>query len=210
MKNDFYTVKEFADKFGCSPDRVYEWLRAGEIKHYERLTKQAIYRIPKKELARLKGEEGLASKESVVQHAIRKEADPSIVIQRREHFVELASVAKSLLINGLEDVSYPGWSTNRSLLGEYLIPNKDAASGYDGITKEQLASHLNSNMAAIVKDRDWFFRDCFVPHLKSELPEELKTKLFYRIIEEQPYQLIEVLRILAAKKTFKGTCPACP
>jgi hypothetical protein len=58
MEKDFYTVKEFAVAYGCSPDRVYEWLRIGKIKHYERPTPHAIYRIPKTELARLKGDEG--------------------------------------------------------------------------------------------------------------------------------------------------------
>lgn len=127
----------------------------------------------------------------------------------KEHHERLAEIANSLLANNLNNVSSPGWTTNRSRQVKYLIPNKNAASGYDEITKEQLASHLNSNMAAILKDSDWFFRDCFMPHLKSELPKELTTKPFFKIVEEQPYELIEILRVLAARKTFKGTCPTC-
>ena len=140
---------------------------------------------------------------------VSSQIDSGLVKQRAEHFAQLASIAERLLINGLDNVSCPGWTTNRSRQVKYLLPNENAASGYDEITKEQLASHLDSNVAAIRKDRDWFFRHCFVPHLKSELPEELKTELFHGIIEEQPYELIEVLRILAARKTFKGTCPVC-
>jgi hypothetical protein len=86
---------------------------------------------------------------------------------------------------------------------------QNAASGYDELTKEQLASHLNSNMAAISKDRDWFFRHCFIPHLKSELSKELNTEPFFKVVEEQPYELIEILRVLEARKMFKGTCPVC-
>ena len=140
--------------------------------------------------------------------SVSPQVDSVIVKQRVEHFTDLANIA-SLLINGLDNVSSPGWTTNRSRQGKYLLPNENAASGYDEITKEQLASRLNRNMAAILKDRDWFFRNCFIPHLKSVLPEELKTKLFYRIIEEQPYQLIELLRRLAVGKPFKGSCPVC-
>jgi len=197
MEKDFYTVKEFADGYGCSPDRVYEWLRTGKIRYYERLTAHAIYRIPKTELSRLRGEEREASEESVVQQPIPKEVDLGIGIQRKEHFAELASVAKSLLINGLENVSHPGWSTNRSLLGKYLIPNENAASGYDEMTKEQLSQQLNQNMKVILKHKDWFFRYRFVPYVKSKLGAELKPKRFDEIIEEQPYQLIEVVRRLA-------------
>lgn len=127
----------------------------------------------------------------------------------KDHHERLAEIANSLLDNGLDSVSSPGWTINRSSQVKYLIPNKNAASTYDEITKEQLASHLNSNMATILKDRDWFFRHCFMLHMKSELPEELKTELFFKVFEKQPYQLIEILRILAARKTFKGTCPVC-
>jgi len=135
--------------------------------------------------------------------------DPAIVKHREDHFADLANIAKGLLTNGLSNVSLPGWTTNRSSHVKYLILNLNSDSGYDEITKEQLESQLNNNMAAILKDKDWFFRYCFTPHLKSELPEELKAESFFKIIEEQPYQLIESLRILAERKTFSGTCPVC-
>ena len=48
-----------------------------------------------------------------------------------------------------------------------------------------------------------------MPHLKSELPEELKTELFYKIIEQQPYETIETLRLLAERKIFNGVCSVC-
>jgi hypothetical protein len=145
----------------------------------------------------------------VAQEHLKKQVDPTIVKRREEHFADLVSIAKSLLANGLESVSCPGWTTNRSRQVKYVLPNQNAASGYDEITREQLASHLNSNMAAITKDKDWFFRHCFVPHLKSELPEELNTDPFFKVVEEKPYELIETLRVLAAKGIFKGTCPVC-
>jgi transcriptional regulator with XRE-family HTH domain len=128
---------------------------------------------------------------------VSPQIDYDMIVQRREHFAELASVAKSLLVNGLDNVSCPGWSTNRSLLGKYHIPNEHTVSGHDVITKEQLSEKLNQNMAAILKEKDWFFRHHFVPYVKSKLSDELKTELFDKIIEEQPFQLIEVLRRLA-------------
>jgi hypothetical protein len=41
------------------------------------------------------------------------------------------------------------------------------------------------------------------------MPEELKTKGFWDIVKEQPYELIEILITLTERKTFKGTCPVC-
>ena len=139
----------------------------------------------------------------------QEQFDYVTVKQTAAHFADLASIAKALLANRLDSISCPGWTTKRSHQVKYLLPSETDASVYDEITKEQLTSRLNSNMAAILKEKDWFFRHCFIPHLKSELSEELKTKPFYRIIEEQPYELIEILRVLAARGIFKGTCPVC-
>lgn len=147
--------------------------------------------------------------ETSQEQAGSSQLDSVIVIQRSAHFVELADMAKSLLANGLESVSCPGWTTKRSRQVKYVIPSETADSGYDELTKEQLASRLNSNMDTILKEQDWLLRRCFIPHLKSELPQELKTDPFFKIVEKQPYELIEILRMLAARKVFKGTCPGC-
>jgi len=145
----------------------------------------------------------------VLQLQLEKEVNPIVLKRREEHFADLADIAKSLLANGLDSVSCPGWTTNQSREVKYLLPSETTASGYDELTKEQLTSHLNSNMDAIPTDRDWFFRHCFIPHLKSELPKELTTEPFFKLVEEQPYELIETLRVLAARGIFKGTCPVC-
>ena len=134
--------------------------------------------------------------------------DPVIMKQRKDHFADLADVAKRL-INGLENVGRPGWTTNKTRREVYLIPNENSASGYDEMTKEQLSQQLNQNMKVLIKDKDRFFRSCFVPHAKTELPEEMRTKLFFQIIEEHPFELIECLTLLAAGKSFKGACRVC-
>ncbi|MFC1927361.1 hypothetical protein ACFLW7_02135 [Chloroflexota bacterium] len=151
----------------------------------------------------------LAAALEVSQEHLKKQVNPTIVKRREEHFADLADVAKSLLANGLDGVSCPAWTTNQSHQVKYVLPSETAVSGYDEMTKEQLASRLNSNMATILKEKDWFFRHCFIPHVKSELSEELTTEPFFKLVEEQPYKLIESLRVLAARGTFKGTCPVC-
>ena len=215
MEKDFYTTKEFAEVYGCSRDRVYEWLRQKIIRCYERPTPHAIYRIPKTELAKLKGEEGAASEQSIVQQPIHKEFDPIIVQRRDQHFIKLGSIAESLLANDLNSVVPRGWTINRdtasggqnkSLQVRYIITSEGV---YSELTNEQLSALLQNNINITMRKDEWFFRDCFIPHLKSELPEELKTELFFKVVEKQPYQLIDTLRVLAARKTFKGICPVC-
>ena len=134
--------------------------------------------------------------------------DPVIMKQREDHLTDLADIAKRF-INGLENVSRPGSTTNKPRREVYLIPNENSGSGYDEIAKEQLSQKLNQNMKVILKDKDRFFRSCFVPHAKTELPEVVRTKLFSQIIEEQPFELIECLKSLATGESFKGACRVC-
>ena len=134
--------------------------------------------------------------------------DPIIMKQRGDHLVDLADITKKF-INGLENVSRPGRTTNKPRREMYLIPNENSASGYDEMTKEQLSQQLNQNMKVILKDKDRFFHSCFVPHAKAELPEEMRTKILSQIIEEQPFELIECLTFLATGKSFKGACRVC-
>ncbi len=89
------------------------------------------------------------------------------------------------------------------LSGRYFVLKNKTPSG------QHKKGHLAVGQDDLPQRLRGFFRDYFVPHLKSELPEELKTELFYIVVEKQPYLLIETLRLLAARKTFKGTCPVC-
>ena len=137
----------------------------------------------------------------------------------KEHNEQLAGVANMLLANDLDRVIEGVTITSITASGEpkesrqveYIITN---GSNYDSppydLTKEQLSVQLEQNIDfAIHEYTDWFFYQCFLPHLRSELSEELKSKGFWDIVKEHPYQLIETLRVLAARKTFKGTCPVC-
>jgi len=54
IDKEFYSVREVARILGLSPDRIYEYLRAGRL-HGMRITEHSAWRIPASELARLKG-----------------------------------------------------------------------------------------------------------------------------------------------------------
>jgi excisionase family DNA binding protein len=53
-EKEFYSVKEVAQILGLSSDRIYEYLRSGDL-HGSRLARNSAWRIPANELQRLKG-----------------------------------------------------------------------------------------------------------------------------------------------------------
>jgi hypothetical protein len=147
----------------------------------------------------------------VLQVQLQKEVAPLLLKRREEHFSKLAEVVDDLLANDLNSVSR-GWSTTR-VAGQHtnILTKEKRIGDYYDLTNEQLSTRLKENyVLAEHKYERWFIHDCLLPHLKSEFPEELKSKAFLDIAKEHPYELIQILRIIAAKKTFKGTCPACP
>jgi len=50
--------------------------------------------------------------------------------------------------------------------------------------------------------------DCFLSHLKVEYPD-LESKEYNEIATEDPVSLLNVLKILVQRGTFKGKCPVC-
>jgi len=125
----------------------------------------------------------------------------------KEHNAKLASVADRLLDNDLKRVMK--WINSIGDI-EYQLFDESEVHLLDRLTEDDLSGKFGQNIISAYHDyTEWFFKNCFLPHLFAEWPEELENKGFYIIAEEQPYQLIETLRLLAERKTFKGTCPIC-
>lgn len=123
----------------------------------------------------------------------------------KEHNERLAGVAASLLDNGLIRVM-----KDVTKEGEVYYYFHDEDGILRKCTQDDLAWQLDENHeSALDKHTDWVFMECFCPHLYAEFPDELKSKGLSGIIDEQPYELVELLRLLAARKTFKGSCPVC-
>lgn len=129
---------------------------------------------------------------------------------RKEHFEQLALVAKTLLDNDLSSVSKILDINHNLEQGIYILTKENRIGNYDYLTQKQLSEIIMDNITlAEHKYETWFFYKCFLTHLTSEDVKDLKGKGFFDVVKEQPYRLIEVLRIIAARKTFKGTCPVC-
>jgi hypothetical protein len=125
----------------------------------------------------------------------------------KEHNKELLSVVEGLLANDIDSVlgsSKPTEPNNT----RYIITNRTNGETYE-LNKDNLSEQIWLNhKQTTTKYTKWFFYICFQPHLEAELPE-LKDEGFYGFVEDKPIELINTLRILAARKTFKGTCPVC-
>lgn len=132
---------------------------------------------------------------------------PSVPENLKEHNAKLVGVTDRLLDNDLNRVMK--WITSTGDI-EYHLFDESEEHLVHRLTEDDLAGQFEQNIILAYQDyTDWFFKTCFLPHLYAEWSEELKKKGFYIIAEEQPYQLIETLRLLVERKTFRGNCPVC-
>jgi hypothetical protein len=77
------------------------------------------------------------------------------------------------------------------------------------VTFEEMKHMLGGNLerAEAIYDRTIIY-EYLQPHLKAECPV-IHSKGFLRAVEENPYEVIECLRLLADRGTFQGVCPVC-
>lgn len=140
-------------------------------------------------------------------HAVQEQSQipSSVPANWKEHNEKLAGVADRLLANDLKRVMK--WVASTGQIEYHLFDDEEILHR---LTEDDLAGQFEQNIILTFHDyTEWFYANCFLPHLYAEWPEELKNKGLSIVAEEQPYQLIETLRLLAERKTFKGTCPVC-
>lgn len=125
----------------------------------------------------------------------------------KEHNAKLAGVADRLLANDLKRVMK--WVSPAGDI-EYHLFDESETHLLERLTEDDLSGQLEENLLTVYRDyTEWFYKNCFLPHLFAEWSEDVKTKMSKALLYEQPYLLIETLRLLAERKTFKGTCPVC-
>ncbi|MFC1932437.1 hypothetical protein ACFLXU_02240 [Chloroflexota bacterium] len=74
-------------------------------------------------------------------------------------------------------------------------------------THNQLVGKIEGNIDYVVgRYSIWHMMDCFAAHLEAEYPE---SEDFYTFLYTQTSTLINALRSMTERKTFKGTCRVC-
>ncbi len=134
-----------------------------------------------------------------------KAVDPINVKKREEHFDHLSEIAQYLLTGNLERIlpDYPG----TEVFSETYTICVDEEE--EEISRKELSSRLDGNIEnAINHYGPPDFLDSFVPHLRAECPE-IQTSTLDEVVRSNPYILVDTIRILSQRKTFKGTCPIC-
>ena len=161
----------------------------------------------------LKRNERTVSKQLTKAKELRQQdkSDPLILKARERHFADLADAAGRLLYNNLHRV----WLSARAY--ESNQPEYEIYEGFDSpgypITKEQLSSILDTNIEMLRSQKgESILYQQLAPHLNAEIPEivtDTEPRGFLNVVRDNPYELIETLRILESRKIFRGTCPVC-
>lgn len=120
-----------------------------------------------------------------------------------EHFDRLANMVNILLENGLEAIT-----KNDPSVSAFPYTLWSGQSGM-AIPHELLSSYLQKNIDQLFLEYIDSDLQNFMCHLEAEYTE-IKSKGLRKVVAENPYELIEILRVLVRRGTFnKGTCPVC-
>jgi hypothetical protein len=118
---------------------------------------------------------------------------------KKQHFEHLAEIAELLLDGGLGKIN------DTQPADKYEIVHEDYV--IETLTRDQLIGTLEGNIdIACQRYGAWQVFGCLMTHLEAEYPIFQDV---YGFINEHPLEYIEMLRTLAQRKTFKGTCPVC-
>jgi len=125
---------------------------------------------------------------------------PIITNQRREHFAQLTEIAMMLIV-GLEHIE--PWEDGKQAI--YVGPRELGAV----VPMDELSTVLDKNLnAAYVRFSEYDVDGCFVPHVEAEY-SEIKAMGFIEFLEQEPLELVNILKLLLRRNTYKGTCPIC-
>ncbi|MFC1995929.1 hypothetical protein ACFLVM_03560 [Chloroflexota bacterium] len=170
------------------------------LNEYLRLDKDATLTFPMrtdKRFVRERRKELSAVEAKCKEHL--KAVDPVIAKKRDEHFVYLAEIANLLLDGGLDRIS------NIQNAGQFEIIEE----GYTirTLSRDQLIATLEENLVKTYQQyADWQVDGQLFAHIKAEYHSFSDV---YGYINRNPIEVVDILRTLAQRKTFKGTCPVC-
>lgn len=131
----------------------------------------------------------------VLWDALKNQADPLIVENKRKHFEQLANIISGMLKNGLGNICQRGED-------EYFVGEEDLTV----LTRSEVEDRLYKNDWGDECDA-WFYHNCLIPHLKAEQLEVDGVDFLSNVTDLVGF--FEALNVLSRRNTFKGTCPVC-
>ena len=151
--------------------------------------------------------------QKVLNTSSHKIFSPAITEELRSHYLYLAEIAHALLENNLEFMTavITDNDSNKSIELKYMCISNGQHSEKVGtlVTFDDVRTRLTKNLKAAY-DKFGFLvvENYFLPHLQAELPH-VKANDIEKIIQQKPAKLVETLKLLSLRKTFKGKCPIC-
>jgi len=120
-----------------------------------------------------------------------------------EHRVHMTKIAEMLLDNDIGRVVIVGGGEQPESVYSIVSPESD----YYEIKHNELVGRIEHNIDCVCREYNpWYMFNCFAEHLMAEFPPALD---YYELLNKHPGKLINALRTMAERKTFKGTCPVC-
>jgi len=149
----------------------------------------------------------------ILKDGIQTLLQPLISKQVEEHQTQLSEISNMLLQNDLktvEEVSSTGiYGLRKNGMFRYRYQIKDAYNRTMQLSRYQLFNMFRKNVeTACQKYTQFVFYECYIPHLKSEIPE-IEEEGFWPQVERQPYEVISAIRELSKLGRLGGVCPLC-
>ena len=149
----------------------------------------------------------------ILKDGIQTMLQPLISKQQEEHQTQLSEISAMLLqsnLNTVEECSSTGvYGLRKNGMFRYRYQIKDANNQKIQLSRYQLFNMFRKNVeTACRKYTQFVFYECYIPHLKNEIPE-IEEEGFWPQVERQPYEVITAIKDLAKLETLSGVCPLC-
>jgi hypothetical protein len=136
---------------------------------------------------------------------------------KNEHFAQIAEISAILLQNNLSTISVvenlgdAKYKFSNKYLHSYTYIIKDRNNIPNRLNRLQLIEILRRNVQDVCKRYGIsFFYDCYVPHVKATMGEEMEAMGgFWPAVEIKPYEVIKAIKLIMDGKELKGSCPLC-
>ena len=142
----------------------------------------------------------------VLEMQLKKELDPIIIKRRERHHNDLVTITKTLLANGLDTVDWHYIEPPNTAKGVfYRIVEGDNTVD---LSMAELSSRLEENWDAAVEEHGDYNVECLIGHLLADHDEIVEASIYSAIVN-QPYEIIETLRLATRRRYFNGSCLIC-
>jgi hypothetical protein len=127
--------------------------------------------------------------------------NPILLAGLEQHMRDLTQVAKMLLANNLDGLEA------FELYGEKCYGWIRGKDKYELISEESVTDILWDNLAKATEHfKPSPMPEMFMHHFSYETPPQARMM---DMLKKEPLELIQILRLLVQRRTFKGTCDIC-